>query len=164
MPRYLKVSVPTLSIAPSANRSPGVVLIETFYRLAKRDVILRCVERKAIDINHMFMRLIASMRSEFETSRLNPPLRLFEPQYAGSALWANSLGVIVRNDYDYLVRYVLMPLIVCCLWTSSRFFLHTQPQLEMLRRPRQQSTRHPPLNLALTLVQTALHPSRPRLQ
>eukprot|EP00981_Chlorochromonas_danica_P004175 scaffold838_cov160-Ochromonas_danica.AAC.12 len=87
----------------------GVVLVETFYHLAKRDIIMRCVERKASDINSMFLKLVRTMRSEFDMSRLNPPLRLHEPQYAGSALWAHSLSVLVKIDFDCLVRlqYIL---------------------------------------------------------
>lgn len=93
----------------NATVSEGVLLVETFYRLAKRDVIMRCVERKAAEINHMFDKEVQTIRSEFELARLSPPLRLHEPQYAGSALWAHSLSVIIKHDYDYLVRlqYVL---------------------------------------------------------
>ena len=61
----------------------GVLLVETFYRLAKRETIKRCVERKASDTNSMFLRQVSSIRGEFEMARLNPPLRLHEPQFAG---------------------------------------------------------------------------------
>jgi dynein heavy chain len=76
----------------------GVLLTETFQGLAKRDAIKRCVERKATETNNMFLKQSASIRGEFEMNRLNPPLRLHEPQYAGSALWAHSLGVLVNNS------------------------------------------------------------------
>lgn len=61
----------------------GVILIETFNRLAKREAIKRCVDKKASDIQHLFMKLVLWARSEFDLSRLNPPLRAHEPQYAG---------------------------------------------------------------------------------
>eukprot|EP01032_Pedospumella_encystans_P030457 gene30457-34381_t len=87
----------------------GVILTETFYHLAKRDTIMRCVERKAAETNHMFLKQVLTIRSEFEMSRLSPPLRLHEPQYAGSALWAHSLAVLVKSSFDCLVhiQYVL---------------------------------------------------------
>ena len=52
---------------------------------------------------------VLTIRSEFEMSRLSPPLRLHEPQYAGSALWAHSLAVLVKSSFDCLVhiQYVL---------------------------------------------------------
>lgn len=84
--------------------SEGVILAETFYHLAKRETIKRCVERKAADVNHMFLKQVTAIRGEFELARLNPPLRLQEPQFSGSALWAHSLAVIVNNSFDYLVR------------------------------------------------------------
>lgn len=87
----------------------GVVLVETFFRLAKRDTVLHCVERKATEINHMFLKQAHVIRGEFELARMNPPLRLHEPQFAGSALWAHSLAVLVKNSYACLERlkYVL---------------------------------------------------------
>jgi dynein heavy chain len=36
----------------------GVILTETFYRLAKRETIMRCVERKAAETNHMFLKQV----------------------------------------------------------------------------------------------------------
>ncbi len=93
----------------NATVSDGVVLVETFYRLAKRDTVIHCVERKATETNHLFLKQVQVIRSEFELARMNPPLRLHEPQFAGSALWAHSLATIVKNSYTSLERlkYVL---------------------------------------------------------
>jgi len=82
----------------------GVALVETFFRLAKRDTIKRCVERKSSDTNSMFLRQVQAIRGEFETARLNPPLRLHEPQFAGSALWAHSLAVLAKSSFDCIQR------------------------------------------------------------
>jgi dynein heavy chain len=38
--------------------SEGVILTETFYHLAKRETIMRCVERKAAETNHMFLKQV----------------------------------------------------------------------------------------------------------
>lgn len=88
----------------------GVTLVETFYRQAKRYTIIQFVKRKATDTNNMFCRQVKDIREEFEKSRTNPPLRMQEPQYAGSALWAHSLSALVKESYECLKRlqYVLM--------------------------------------------------------
>eukprot|EP01035_Chromulina_nebulosa_P017108 gene17108-22622_t len=80
----------------------GVYYTLAFNSLAKRDVIKRCVEKKAAEILRMFLKQIQTTRSEFEKSRLAPPLRYHEPQYAGSALWANSLACL-DNLYDEFI-------------------------------------------------------------
>jgi dynein heavy chain len=43
--------------------------------------------------------------------RQNPPLRLQEPQYAGSALWAHSLASLIKESFECLtrIRHVLLP-------------------------------------------------------
>ena len=88
----------------NATVSEGVILIETFSRLAKREAIKRCVDKRASDTQHIFMKLVLWTRSEFDSSRMNPPLRAHEPQYAGSALWAQSLAALVTESYDSLIR------------------------------------------------------------
>lgn len=87
----------------------GVALVETFYRQAKREAIIRFVKRKAADTNNMFCKQVNDIREEFEKSRMNPPLRMQEPQFAGSALWAHSLAALVKESYESLKRlqYVL---------------------------------------------------------
>ena len=64
----------------------GVILTETFFRLAKREAVKRCVDKKAAEIQHLFITQVMKTRSEFDTSRLNPPLRMQEPQFAGIIL------------------------------------------------------------------------------
>ena len=82
----------------------GVLLTETFFQLAKRDAVYRCIERKASDMHHLFMRQVAAARTEFEQHRLSPPLRLTEPQYAGASLWAHGLGCNVKENYEMIMR------------------------------------------------------------
>ena len=42
----------------NATVGEGVVLTETFFHLAKRETIFRCVERKAAETNHMFLKQV----------------------------------------------------------------------------------------------------------
>ncbi len=82
----------------------GVLLIETFHSLAKREAVKRCVERKAADMRAFFIKQIGSVRAEFEQRRTNPPIRPIEPQYAGSALWAHSLFEMIKVDFVSLAK------------------------------------------------------------
>ena len=82
----------------------GVILTETFFRLARREAVKRCVDKKATEIQHLFINQVVKTRSEFDLSRLNPPLRMQEPQYAGSALWAHGLAALVTESYESLAR------------------------------------------------------------
>lgn len=81
-----------------------VILVETFDMLAKRDLIRRCIDKKAFDVMQMFMAQTQRMRREFEEHRLSPPLRRLEPQYSGSAIWANSLSMLIKEGYDCLQK------------------------------------------------------------
>jgi dynein heavy chain len=47
----------------------GAVLVETFFLLAKRETVKRCVERKASELQQMFLKQIQSVRAEFENGR-----------------------------------------------------------------------------------------------
>jgi dynein heavy chain len=82
----------------------GVSLAETFLRLAKRDMIQRCVEKKISELHQTFLKQVQSIRSEFEHQRMSPPLRSQDPKYAGSALWAHGLATTVSQDYQLLSR------------------------------------------------------------
>jgi dynein heavy chain, axonemal len=80
----------------------GVALLEVFYTLAKRDAIKRCVEKKTAEIFELFIRQVERTRHEFDENRRNPPLRENEPEFAGAALWARSLGAMVHLSWALL--------------------------------------------------------------
>ena len=84
--------------------SEGVVLIDTFHQLSKRETVKRCVERKASELRLNFLKEIQSLRAEFEQRRSHPPVRPQEPKFAGSALWAHSLSAIIEKDYEMLKK------------------------------------------------------------
>ncbi len=84
----------------------NVALTETFFWLAKRDAVKRCVEKKANETMQKLQTQMTTARTEFEVSRVNPPLRIHEPQFAGSALWAHSLFAVVKEGYDALKRII----------------------------------------------------------
>jgi dynein heavy chain len=88
----------------------GVILVETFCRLAKREAIKRCVDRKAADMVTLFLKQVKITNDEMEDRRaklaefLQKFLRAQEPQFAGSALWAHSLGELVKGSFESLIR------------------------------------------------------------
>ena len=84
--------------------SDGAGLVETFHRLAKRDTIHRCVEKKAGELQAFFLKGLTKAYNEFEEHRANPPLRPAEPQYSGSGLWAHSLALLVKENFEALCR------------------------------------------------------------
>ena len=92
--------------------SAGVVLLEIFYSLAKRESIKRFVEKKTAEIYALFISQCQGIRTQFDEQRKAPPLRPNEPQYAGTALWARSLATMVKDawaklqDAKYLVKTI----------------------------------------------------------
>jgi dynein heavy chain len=79
-----------------------VALLESFYNLAKRDQIKRCVEKKTSDVYQLFMDECTAIRADFDKLRLEPPLAQNEPQFAGAALWARGLVLQTEKDWECL--------------------------------------------------------------
>lgn len=79
-----------------------VALLEIFYSLAKLDAIKRCVEKKTAEVYELFIRQVERTRHEFDENRRNPPIRESEPEFAGAALWARSLGVMIHQNWALL--------------------------------------------------------------
>lgn len=77
----------------------GVDLIQAFQKIAQREAIQRCVEKRTIDIFGMFKSIVATVRSLFEKNKHSPPLSPTEPHFAGSALWARSLLLQSTDDF-----------------------------------------------------------------
>ncbi|CEG44893.1 flagellar inner arm dynein 1 heavy chain beta [Plasmopara halstedii] len=76
----------------------GVDMIQSFKRIAKREAIKRCIEKRMIDIIDMFKTNILSIRNFFEKNKQVPQLSPTEPQFSGAALWARSLLLRVTDD------------------------------------------------------------------
>ena len=98
------INVINLSFESNTSVAEGASLTATFYGLAKRDLIKKCVEKKATEMFNLFVKTIQKIRTELETSRNNPPLRVHEPQFSGSALWSHGLGVLADECYKDLLQ------------------------------------------------------------
>ncbi|KAG6966781.1 hypothetical protein JG688_00006600 [Phytophthora aleatoria] len=84
----------------------GVDMIGSFHKIAQREAIKRCVEKRTIDIFGMFKANIASIRNLFEKNKQTPLLSPTEPQFAGAALWARSLLLRATDDLVRLQELV----------------------------------------------------------
>ncbi|KAE9255217.1 Dynein-1-beta heavy chain, flagellar inner arm I1 complex [Phytophthora fragariae] len=84
----------------------GVDMIRSFQKIAQREAIKRCVEKRTIDIFGMFKANIASVRNLFEKNKHAPLLSPTEPQFAGAALWARSLLLRATDDLIRLQELV----------------------------------------------------------
>lgn len=82
--------------------SDGVAMLHTFRLLAKRDAIVRCVERKVSELFTTFIAQLQDARVEFDSRRSAPLLRPHEPQFAGSALWAHSIALNMKASWEVL--------------------------------------------------------------
>ena len=88
----------------------AVNLLGTFSKLARRDMIHRCVGKKADDIRLLFAQKCNLIRQEFDDNRRSPPMRINEPQHAGAALWARSLTKTVQRLWS-LIQNAACPIV-----------------------------------------------------
>ncbi|POM79920.1 Dynein heavy chain, partial [Phytophthora palmivora] len=84
----------------------GVDMIRSFQKIAQREAIKRCVEKRTIDIFGMFKTNIAAIRNLFEKNKHAPILSPTEPQFAGAALWGRSLLLRATDDLVRLQELV----------------------------------------------------------
>ena len=81
-----------------------VRLLEAFADVAKRDAAVLTVEKKTAEVYVLFRTQVEATRLRFDGDKGAPPLRMSEPQFAGSALWAHSLGLLVEEGWSALSR------------------------------------------------------------
>lgn len=80
----------------------AVDLVLAFRKIARREHIKRCLEKKVLDIFGMFKTVLNTVRTMFEKHKQAPLLNQDEPQYAGAALWARALLLRSTEDIAYL--------------------------------------------------------------
>jgi len=79
-------------------------LLEAFSSLARRPAVHRAVDKKAAEVFTMFGDQVATIKTEFDSNSVNPPLSPDLPQYAGAAIWARSLQLRAEADWKLLVK------------------------------------------------------------
>ena len=109
----------------------GVRELESFYSLAKRETIVRCVEKKSIYLFDLFLKQVEDVKTEFEARRRNPPLLRDEPLYAGSGLWTYGLLQWIEHQYLALEAATFLP--------QSREAKEAQTQFEELKKGLEES-------------------------
>jgi dynein heavy chain, axonemal len=68
-----------------------VELLEAFQLMAKREAILRCIEKKTSEFFNAFMAEINQVKKQFDHIRRSPPKNPILPKYAGQARYALDL-------------------------------------------------------------------------
>ena len=74
-------------------------LLCTFHKIAHRPAIKHCVDKRSMKLRALFLQQCQKTRHEFDDFHRNPPSRLNEPSFAGSALWAKALCTLVENGW-----------------------------------------------------------------
>jgi dynein heavy chain len=100
----MMVNVITTAFETCETVSDGVMLLEAFSQLAKRNAIQHAVEKKTADVYTMFKTQMDDTRREFDNKRsdVQQTLSTFEATYAGSAIWAKSLRDTVESTWELL--------------------------------------------------------------
>jgi dynein heavy chain, axonemal len=80
----------------------AVLLLEAFTALAKKDHILRCVEKHTSEQYDEFAERLADLNKYFEDHNNAPPLTTHEPSFAGAALWAKGMRRRVSSHWTIL--------------------------------------------------------------
>ena len=78
-------------------------LLESFSSLARRDSILRCVEKKSAEVHDKYIQEMGLVKNTFDKLKGEPPMIHRDyPRYAGAALWAKSLLARVQRQWSLL--------------------------------------------------------------
>ena len=96
-------NVVTNAFEGAATTNAGVELLESFSSLARRDSVLRCVEKKSAEVHDKFIAEISLVKNTFDKLKTEPPMiHRDHPRYAGAALWAKSLLQRVQRQWSLL--------------------------------------------------------------
>ena len=106
-------NVITNAFEGAATTNAGVELLESFSSLARRDSILRCVEKKSAEVHDKYIQEMGLVKNTFDKLKSEPPMIHRDyPRYAGAALWAKSLLARVQRQWLLLssaARYPHLP-------------------------------------------------------
>lgn len=78
----------------------GVEVLENFIHLSSRETIRRTIDKKTVDIYHMFLEELNSVKKEFNNHK--PLVPFLHPKYAGLAVWARSLKKRIDRPFGVL--------------------------------------------------------------
>ena len=96
-----------------------VEVLDALQTMAKRDAVVRCVERKTIECYASFAAELNIVKKHFDSNRQSPPVHPSLPRYAGAALWAQTQYSRLQKPFSKL--------------EEAAKFLPSTPELEDLR-------------------------------
>lgn len=85
----------------------GVEVLDNFIHLSSRESIRRTIDKKTVEIYHIFLDELNAVKKEFNSQ--NPCLPVLQPKYAGLAVWARSLKKRISRPFNVLNRASFLP-------------------------------------------------------
>ena len=87
----------------AATTGASIELLDAFWKLAKRESIRRCVEKRSSEVFNSMTLELNQVKKSFDKQKAAPPmLHRDHPRYAGAALWAHSLHLRVQRQWTLL--------------------------------------------------------------
>ncbi|XP_065644391.1 dynein axonemal heavy chain 2 isoform X2 [Hydra vulgaris] len=85
----------------------GAEVLECFVHLSSREAIRRCIDKKTVDIYHLFQGELNAVKRDFNLQR--PDISILYPKYAGLALWARTLKKRIDRPFSALKEATFLP-------------------------------------------------------
>lgn len=85
----------------------GVEVISNFIHLSSREAIRRTIDKKTVDIYHLFLEELNAVKKEFNTHK--PHILMLQPHYAGDAAWARLLKKRIDRPFNVVKQAKTLP-------------------------------------------------------
>ena len=85
----------------------GAEVLECFVHLSSREAIRRCIDKKTVDIYHIFQGELNAVKKDFNLQK--PDMSILHPKYAGLALWARSLKKRIDRPFAAIKQATFLP-------------------------------------------------------
>jgi dynein heavy chain len=96
------INVITTAFEQVGTVQAAVELFNVFWSMSKRERIRSFVQKKALDVQQIFLNELNNVKREFEHFRKKPILPIVQgyPPYAGVALWAKGLRERLQRQWE----------------------------------------------------------------
>eukprot|EP00795_Rhopilema_esculentum_P016694 gene16694-8141_t len=89
------------------NVQHGAEILRSFVHLSSREAIRRTIDKRTVEVYHLFNEELNAVKKEFNTKKVQlPPLH---PKYAGLASWAKSLKKRIDKPMEVLEKATYLP-------------------------------------------------------
>ena len=85
----------------------GIEILRNFIHLASREPIRRTIDKKTVEVYHLFLDELNAVKKDFNQHKTDiPPIH---PDYAGLAIWARSLKKRIDHPNSVLNGASFLP-------------------------------------------------------